>query len=195
MSVECPSHLPIPFFAWEGELSPPPIFIGGNVNIREKARVAKGIIKALIDGRYIVECPCCQAKHKSESVNFFYGDDFNDHAQEWYDGHVTEFRERRKELTEQSKRMKKRSNTGAIAVNLGFLWEKLAPSLDGFPFSMNDIRFLGDPIDMVIFEGLSKGKVNRILFGDIKSGGARLTQRQKSIQNLVEKNKISMEVY
>ena len=59
----------------------------------------------------------------------------------------------------------------------------LAPTLDGFTFNKNDCRSMFDPIDYVIFEGLSeKQKVDKILFVDIKSGKARLSAKQKKIK-------------
>ena len=53
-----------------------------------------------------------------------------------------------------------------------------------------------DPIDYVIFEGLSeKQKVDKIIFVDIKSGGARLTQKQKKIKQVVEDKNVGFKTY
>ena len=53
-----------------------------------------------------------------------------------------------------------------------------------------------DPIDYVIFEGLSeKQKVDNIIFVDIKSGGARLTQKQKKIKQVVKDKKVVFKTY
>jgi predicted Holliday junction resolvase-like endonuclease len=81
-------------------------------------------------------------------------------------------------------------------VNVGFILERLAPTMQGFRFDRNDCRSLFDPIDYVIFEGLSKkGAVSRIIFSDIKTGAAKLSKKQKDIKTLVEKKKIGWDTY
>ena len=63
-------------------------------------------------------------------------------------------------------------------------------------FEPGDCRSLFDPIDYVIFEGLSKKrKVERIIFTDIKTGSARLKTNQKEIKELVEKKKVNFDLY
>ncbi len=65
-----------------------------------------------------------------------------------------------------------------------------------FPFDRNDCRSLFDPIDYVIFEGLSKrGVVSKVLFADIKTGRARLKRNQKEIKMLVENKKVDWDTY
>jgi predicted Holliday junction resolvase-like endonuclease len=72
----------------------------------------------------------------------------------------------------------------------------LAPALPGFHLNRNDVRPLGDPIDMIVFEGLSKrGRVERILFADVKSGNARLSVRQRSIRQSIERKRVEFHTY
>ena len=53
-----------------------------------------------------------------------------------------------------------------------------------------------DPIDYVIFEGLSeKQKVEKIIFMDIKSGKARLSQKQKKIKAAVDNKQVQFKTY
>ena len=53
-----------------------------------------------------------------------------------------------------------------------------------------------DPIDYVIFEGLSaKQRVEKIIFMDIKSGKARLSAKQKKIKEAVDGNKVQFKTY
>jgi predicted Holliday junction resolvase-like endonuclease len=65
-----------------------------------------------------------------------------------------------------------------------------------FRFNRNDCRSLFDPIDYLIFEGLSeKETVSRILFMEVKTGGSALKSTQKQIRSLVRSKKVSMSVY
>lgn len=48
------------------------------------------------------------------------------------------------------------------------------------------MRFLGSPVDLVIFDGLAEGQVRRIVFVEVKTGGAGLTSRECSVRDAVE---------
>lgn len=68
--------------------------------------------------------------------------------------------------------------------------------MKGFCFEKNDCRSLFDPIDYVIFEGLTKKtSVSKILFVDIKTGKANLTGKQKEIRRLVQDKKVTWDTY
>src|SRR5437879_4533423 len=56
------------------------------------------------------------------------------------------------------------------AVTLGKVTEHLVPFLPGFDFDPRDVRFLGSPVDLVVFDGLSNGDVKRLVFVEVKNG-------------------------
>ena len=69
--------------------------------------------------------------------------------------------------------------------------EKLIPFLDKFPYNPHDLRWLGDPVDFIIFDGYSSEKLpNQIVFCEVKSGGSNLTKIQNEIKELIEKKKV-----
>jgi len=73
--------------------------------------------------------------------------------------------------------------------------EKLVPFLENFPHDPHDIRWLGDPIDLVVFDGYSAEKPDKIVFCEVKSGESRLTAGQKKIKELVEGKKVKWEEF
>lgn len=73
--------------------------------------------------------------------------------------------------------------------------EKLIPFLDRFKHDPHDIRWLGDPIDLVIFDGQSTGNPEQITFCEVKSGESKLTKDQNRIRELIEKRKIKWEEF
>ncbi|MEM5794168.1 MAG: Holliday junction resolvase-like protein [Candidatus Aenigmatarchaeota archaeon] len=76
--------------------------------------------------------------------------------------------------------------------------EKLVPFLENFPYDAHDIRWLGDPIDLIIFDGYSssEGKnLRQIVFCEVKSGESRLTQAQKKVKEIVEEKKVKWEEF
>ena len=81
-------------------------------------------------------------------------------------------------------------------MNIGFLLERLAPSMKGFPFVRNDCRSLFEPIDYLIFDGLTKnGSVSKIVFADIKTGDSTLKASQREIRRLVERRRVFFDTY
>lgn len=154
------------------------------------------IIDALVSEGFWVECPCCGEPVRLSEAGLFYLDDFTPEALEIYKNEQSALKERGKELRRSRRDIKVRSETGAKATNIGFLLERLAPSMKGFAFNRNDCRSLFDPIDYIIFEGLSKkNSVSRIIFADIKTGGAQLAKKQKAIMELVGKKKVQWDIY
>ena len=129
-------------------------------------------------------------------AGLFYLDDFSSEAADRYRQLLEDVKERREALNELRKNIPLKSQKGAEAVNIGFILERIAPSMESFAFDHNDCRPLFDPIDYVIFEGLSrKGLVERIIFADIKTGKAKLQKNQKEIKELVERKKVDFDTY
>ncbi len=74
----------------------------------------------------------------------------------------------------------------------GKVTEHLIPFFPSFPWNPSDARFLGSPIDFVIFDGLSEGMVREIILVVVKSGVSRsLTPRERSVQQCISKGAVS----
>mgnify|MGYP001195124209 CR=1 FL=1 len=161
-----------------------------------KDRSAGQIINTITKGGLKALCPCCNQPIDLKDAGLFYLDDFTDDAKNRYKAYQDELKQRRKQLKIDEAKIQSRSRIAAESTNIGKILERLAPALDMFQFSKNDCRAIFDPIDYVIFEGLSeKDRVERILFTEIKSGAARLTPKQKKIKELVENKKVTFDTY
>lgn len=68
----------------------------------------------------------------------------------------------------------------------GKVAETFAPFLQGFPFKPSECKFLGDPIDYVVFEGLDNRDIKGIHFLEVKSDSAKLSKHQKHIKDLID---------
>ena len=91
--------------------------------------------------------------------------------------------------------MTERAQITVASVNLGKILEKIIPSFRDFQFHTGDCRSLLDPIDYVIFSGLTKtGAFESLTFLDVKSGGARLNPVQREIQSTVERGHVEFDV-
>ena len=160
-----------------------------------KKKKAREVIAALEKGKLKAVCPHCDEDFKLADAGLFALDDFTREAEQLYEERLAELKERKKELASRRKDVSARSERGAEAVNIGLVLERLAPALESFGFARNDCRSLFDPIDYVIFEGLSGGKIDRLIFSDIKTGGARLSVRQREIRDAVAAGKVEWHVY
>jgi predicted Holliday junction resolvase-like endonuclease len=73
------------------------------------------------------------------------------------------------------------------SVVAGKATEHLAPLLPGFEFDPRDARFLGSPIDFLVFDGLSEGEIREIVFVEVKTGpSAALTSRERLVRDAVD---------
>lgn len=71
----------------------------------------------------------------------------------------------------------------SYSVNLGKITEHLIPFHINFPFNPKDARFIGSPIDMIVFDGHSDKKDDIIIYiVEIKTGNSKLTDIQKKIK-------------
>jgi len=78
----------------------------------------------------------------------------------------------------------------SLAVTAGKVHEQLVPYLPEFAFNPKDARFLGSPVDLIVFDGLAAGDVRRIVFLEVKTGGASLTARERQVRDVVESREV-----
>ncbi len=78
----------------------------------------------------------------------------------------------------------------SLAVTAGKVLEQLVPYLPAFPFNPKDVRFLGSPVDFVVFDGLSDGEVSRVVFVEIKTGTAELSSRERRVREAVRAHRV-----
>lgn len=76
--------------------------------------------------------------------------------------------------------------------------EKMVPFLDRFGHDPHDVRWVGDPVDLVVFDGYSKSgrrEVDSITFVEVKSGSSDLSRGQGRIKRAVEKKRVFWEEF
>jgi predicted Holliday junction resolvase-like endonuclease len=76
------------------------------------------------------------------------------------------------------------------AITAGKVYEQLLPYLPDFPYNPKDVRFLGSPTDLVVFDGLADGLVRRVVFLEVKTGGAGLTPRERSVRDAIQARQV-----
>lgn len=94
----------------------------------------------------------------------------------------------------------KRSVNTSRAVLKGKMAEQMAPIMPEFQYLPSDAKFLGDPVDYVVFDGYTdlrdgEGRAEdiEVVLIDIKSGGARLTKGQQAIAQAIAQGRVRFE--
>ena len=78
----------------------------------------------------------------------------------------------------------------------GRISEQMAPLLPEFPFSPADARFIGNPIDFVVFDGYTKVKDDKgdtinVVLVEVKKGKGKLTREETMIKKAVDEGRVS----
>ncbi len=81
------------------------------------------------------------------------------------------------------------------AVLSGQFSEQLAPFLPGFDFKPTECRFVGKPIDFLVFKGMDEKDINEIVFVEVKSGDSKLSPIEKKVKEAVKNRKVRWEEY
>ena len=81
------------------------------------------------------------------------------------------------------------------AVLGGKFTEQMAPYLPDFKYDPTEARFIGSPIDLIVFPGLSQGEPEEIVIMEIKSGkNCQLTPPERKIRQLIEEGMVRWEL-
>ncbi len=78
----------------------------------------------------------------------------------------------------------------SMAVTVGKVYEQLVPWLPDFRFNPKDARFLGSPVDFVVFDGLSDGDVQRVVFVEVKTAGGDLSARERRVRDAIRAGRV-----
>lgn len=76
----------------------------------------------------------------------------------------------------------------------GQVFEQLVPHFPEWKHVPSDARFLGSPIDFIVFDGLSKGKVENVVFVEVKSRNSKETTRQRNARKAIKEGRVTYEL-
>jgi predicted Holliday junction resolvase-like endonuclease len=81
------------------------------------------------------------------------------------------------------------------SVIAGRVGEIISPYMSEFKYNPKDIRFVGSPIDYVVFDGMEDGEVKRIIFLEVKTGKGVLSTRQRQIRNVLHSGRVEWDEF
>jgi len=88
---------------------------------------------------------------------------------------------------EQFRREQAHKLQASKAIVSGKVQEHLAPLLPEMlaEFNPREARFLGSPVDFVVFDGLDEDDLRRVVFVEIKTGRSGLSTRERCIRDAI----------
>ena len=101
----------------------------------------------------------------------------------WRSSQLADLRSREKAIRRDAVMRSDSAHRGRIA-------EHLAPILPDFGFEASDARFLGSPVDFVVFDGLRDGECRRVVFVEVKTGKGKLSARERRVRDAVRQGRV-----
>ena len=89
----------------------------------------------------------------------------------------------------------KESREKSRSVLAGKFSEQLAPYLPDFPYRPNEVRFIGSPVDFVVFRGIDEKEPVEVVILEVKSGRASLSSLQRKVRDVIQEGKVSWAEY
>ena len=81
------------------------------------------------------------------------------------------------------------------ATLVGQFSEQVAPYFPGFPYSPSEARFIGKPVDFIIFRGMDVKDINEVVFVEVKSGKSSLSPQERKLRDIIKKGNVSWAEY
>lgn len=155
----------------------------------------EALIKELSRSSLIGMCPKCDEEFKLKDAIIFDGlKPFPKEALDAQKRYEEILENREKELLKKGENATTGAKRRSVSVSLGKILEVVAPAYRNFGIPLGDCRSLYQPIDLIAFNGLTKGKINSVTFLEIKTGRARLSGREEMIKEAVDNKKVRFKV-
>ena len=73
----------------------------------------------------------------------------------------------------------------------GLVTEQIAPLLAEFPFDPGDCRFIGKPVDFIVFRGMNSDGISEVVFVEVKTGKSKsLNPQERRLREVIQSGKV-----
>jgi predicted Holliday junction resolvase-like endonuclease len=104
---------------------------------------------------------------------------FEKRFRDWRDAEVARWQE-------ETERARRAAVMQSRAVLGGKFTEQMVPYFPDFRYDPTEVRFIGSPVDMIVFPGLAAGDPQEIVILEVKTNRSQLTPQQRKIRQLIE---------
>jgi len=159
---------------------------------KKEALLAKEANK-LADYRHKVEILIAEMKKVSAVDKEKNKTELEKIKKEWQVKYIEDIEELKKLFKDAEKRIKEKSVSASRRSLVGKFIERFVPFLSNVKYAAADMHFMGSPIDYIVFDGLRDDEIKKIIFLEVKTGESKLTKREKSLKDAVNKRKVKWE--
>lgn len=110
---------------------------------------------------------------------------------DWKIKYIKDIEELKRLFKESEKVIKEKSVSSSRRSLVGKFIEKFVPFLSKHKYSPADMHFLGQPVDYIVFEGSKDDNIKRVIFLEVKTGQGKLTKREKTLKETIEKKRVA----
>jgi predicted Holliday junction resolvase-like endonuclease len=111
-------------------------------------------------------------------------------SHDWEVKYTKELKEVKEMIQSAEKYMRHDAVKRSRRVLLGKLWEQVSPYIPKFPFKPSDMKFMGAPIDFIVFDGMGEKDIKQVIFLEVKSGDSKLNAQEKKLKKIIEEKKV-----
>jgi predicted Holliday junction resolvase-like endonuclease len=112
-------------------------------------------------------------------------------TKQWQVRYIQDIEELKRLFKDSEKVIRLKSVSSSRRSLVGKFIERFVPFLRKIPYEPSDMHFIGSPIDYIVFEGLHEDNVQKVIFVEVKTGESKLTKREKSLKEAIERKKVS----
>ena len=151
-----------------------------------------GLIKELKAMNLCAECTHCGEEFELSKATLFDGRGaFPASAQTKREELLEELKVRLEDLKRRKISAQVGAEKKAMEVGIGKILEKIIPAYRDFKIPISDCRPLFEPIDLLVFNGVSKSKVDSVTFMEIKTGNAQLAKHERMVRDAIKDKKVA----
>jgi predicted Holliday junction resolvase-like endonuclease len=78
----------------------------------------------------------------------------------------------------------------------GIVTENISPLLPDFPGQISEARFIGKPVDFLIFKGMDEENIQEVVFVEVKTGKyPRLNNNERTLKDAIDNKRVSWVEY
>ena len=111
-------------------------------------------------------------------------------AKDWQVKYIKDIEELKSLFKNSEKIIRAKSVSSSRRSLVGKFIERFVPFLKKLPYQPSDMHFLGQPVDYIVFQGLHEDKIDKVIFVEVKTGKSKLTKREKSLKETIEKKRV-----
>ncbi len=91
---------------------------------------------------------------------------------------------------EYEKKIRKDAASKSRSTLTGKITEHFIPYLPDFPYNPQDARFMGAPIDFIVFDGMSEGELKEVILVEVKTNKGSLSKRERQLRDVVNEGRV-----